>query len=292
MNFNPRGTTVIHARNRNRLPLPQPAVVHLRRSYAECRSGQMHLWTAYPSGGGFDERTPLICLHHSGGSGRFFAPMLRELGQDRSIYAPDLPGHGSSDPLQGKSAVADFAAVVGDFLDSLRLRTVDIFGYQLGAELAAELAIARPQQVRRVMLWGMPAYAAPERTALMLQVAAPGQREDGADVIEEWRRALERRGPGAPTTAIAEDFGDRLRAGSNGAKAFAAAIDYPVTERLPLMKQQTLVLRLRDEFWDHAPRVRTALSNGSMLDLSDYGQGFLSAAPQRFASVAREFFDR
>jgi hypothetical protein len=29
-----------------------------------------------------------------------------------------------------------------------------------------------------------------------------------------------------------------------------------------------------------------------MLDLPDFGQGFLSAAPQRFTSVAREFFDR
>ena len=96
----------------------------------------------------------------------------------------------------------------------------------------------------------------------------------------------------ASPAALAEDFGDRLRAGSNGAQALAAALDYPARERLPLVKQPTLVLRLQDEFWEHAPRVRAALSNGSMLDLSDYGQGFLSAAPQRFASVAREFLDR
>ena len=157
---------MIHARHRSRLPLPQPAVVHVRRSYAECRFGQMHLWTAYPSGGGFDERTPLICLHRSGGSGRFFAPMLRELGQDRSLYAPDLPGHGSSDVATAKAGMAELAGAVGDFLDSLRLRTVDVFGYQLGAQIAAELAIARPQQVRRVMLWGLPSYTAQERSAL------------------------------------------------------------------------------------------------------------------------------
>ena len=56
---------VIQAKYRNRLPLPQPAVVHVRRSYAECRFGQIHLSTAYPSGGGFDEHTPVVCLHHS-----------------------------------------------------------------------------------------------------------------------------------------------------------------------------------------------------------------------------------
>jgi hypothetical protein len=103
---------------------------------------------------------------------------------------------------------------------------------------------------------------------------------------------LERRGPGAPIGALADEFGDRLRAGSSGARAFAATVEYPVSERLPLVKQSALVLRLKDEFWEHAGRARSSLPNGSMLDLPDYGQGFLSAAPQRFSSVAREFFDR
>jgi pimeloyl-ACP methyl ester carboxylesterase len=283
---------VIQAKHRNRLPLPQPAVVHVRRSYAESRFGQIHLWTAYPSGGGFDERVPIVCLHHAGGSGRVFAPMLREIGHDRSIYAPDLPGHGSSDSAGAKTSVADFAGAIGDFLDSLRLRSVDLFGYQLGALVTAELAIARPQQVRRVMLWGVPSYSPQERASLLQSATTPGTREDGSDVAEEWQRVLQRRGANVPAGALAEDFGDRLRSGSSGTRALTAAIDYPTGERLPLVKQPALVLRLRDEFWDQAPRVRAALPNGSMLDVADYGQGFLSAAPQRFGSIAREFLDR
>jgi len=283
---------VIHAKHRNRLPILQPAVIHIRRSYCESRFGQIHLWTAYPSGGGFDERTPLICLHHAGGSGRLFAPMLKELGNDRSIYAPDLPGHGSSDAPTSKTSVADIAGAIGDFLDGLRLRQVDLFGYQLGAAVAAELAIARPQQVRRLMLWGIPAYSAQDRVTLLQNPSALGTREDGSDLIEEWRRALERRGPGVPPVAVAEELADKVRSGLSGVKALAAALDYSPSERLPLVKQPTLVLRLKDEFWEQAPRVRGALSNGSLLDLSDYGQGFIAAAPHRFASIAREFYDR
>ncbi|HEY5809670.1 MAG TPA: alpha/beta fold hydrolase [Povalibacter sp.] len=279
---------MIQAKHRNRLPLPQPASVHIRRSYAESRFGQVHVWTAYPSGGGFDEHTPIVCLHHAGGSGRFFAPMLRELGSDRSVYALDLPGHGTSDVPGSRFAVTDLAGAVGDFLDSLRLRNVDVFGYQLGAQIAAELAIARPQQVRRVMLWGVPGYAAQDRVAQL--PSAP--REDGSDVAEEWRRLLEGRGPGVSAGALAEDFSDRLRAGAYGAKAQAAALDFATSERLPLVRQQALVMRLKDEFWEHAPRVRSALPNASLLDLSEFGQGFISAAPQRFAAVAREFLDR
>jgi pimeloyl-ACP methyl ester carboxylesterase len=266
--------------------------VHVRRSYAESRFGQIHLWTAYPSGGGFDERVPVVCLHHGGGSGRVFAAMLREVGHDRSIYAPDLPGHGSSDGAGAKTSVMDLAGAIGDFVDSLRLRAVDVFGYQLGALVAAELAIARPQTVRRLMLWGAPCYSAQERASLLQATTTPGTRDDGSDVAEEWQRVLQRRGANVPPAALAEDFGDRLRAGANGTRALTAAIDYPTVERLPLVKQPTLVLRLRDEFWDQAPRARAALPNGSMLDVADYGQGFLSAAPQRFASIAREFLDR
>ena len=284
---------MIQAKHRNRLPLPQPAVVHVRRSYAESRCGQIHLWTAYPSGGGFDERVPVVCLHQAGGSGRVFASMLREVGHDRSIYAPDLPGHGSSDAPGAKTSVMDLAAGIGDFVDSLRLRSVDVFGYQLGALLAAELAIARPHQVRRVMLWGAPCYSPQERASLLqAATATPGTRDDGNDVVEEWQRLLQRRGANVPPTALAEELGDRLRAGANGTRALTAAIEYPTLERRPLVKQPSLVLRLKDESWEQAPRVRAALPAGSMLDVADYGQGFLSAAPQKFASIAREFLDR
>lgn len=283
---------MIHAKNRNRLPLTQPSVVHLRRSYAECRFGQIHLWTSYPSGGGFDEHNPVICLHHSGGSGRLFGPMLKELGTDRSVYAPDLPGHGTSDPPAARVSVTDLAAAVGDFVDSLRLRSVDLFGYQLGALVATELAIARPQQVRRVMLWGVANYSPQDRAGLQAQSRVLGSQEDGGDVADEWRALLARKGQGTPTSAMAEDFSDRLRAAAHGASAFAATVAYPTAERLPLVKQQALVLRLRDEYAEFAPRVRSALPNGSLLDLPDYGQGFISAAPQRFAAVAREFLDR
>jgi pimeloyl-ACP methyl ester carboxylesterase len=283
---------VIQAKHRNRLPLPQPAVVHVRRSYSDCRYGQIHVWTAYPSGGGFDERTPILCLHHAGGSGRLYAPALRELGNDRSVYALDLPGHGTSDVPSSRASVADLAAAVGDFLDGLRLRAVDVFGFQLGALVAAELAIARPQQVRRVMFWGVAGYSAQERTTLLAQAGTLGSRDDGSDVAEEWRQTLERRSPGAPISALTDVFSDRLRAGSHGARVFAAALDYPVSERLPLVKQSSVVLRLRDEYGDYAPRVRSSLPNSSLLDLQDYGRDFISAAPQRFSAVAREFFDR
>lgn len=282
---------MIHARSRNRIPLPQPAVVHVRRSYSDTRVGQLHLLTAYPSGGGFDERTPLICVHQAAGSGRFFSPMMKELGRDRSIYAPDLPGHGQSDGASSKVSVTEYAAAIGDFVDSLRLRQVDVFGYQLGALVCAELAIARPQQIRRLLMWGVPAQS-PQDRAPLLQSTVAFTREDGSDVADAWRRTVESRNEGTSMQGVAEDFADRVRAGAQGAAAGAAFLEYPMTQRFPLVKQQTLVLRVRDEFWDFAPRARSLLSHSSVMELPEHGRSFLHAAPQRFAAIAREFLDR
>jgi pimeloyl-ACP methyl ester carboxylesterase len=271
--------------------VPQPASVLVRRSYAECRFGQLHIWTAYPSGGGFDERTPLLCLHDAGGSGRFFAPALPELGRDRSVYAPDLAGHGASDPDPGRYTPAELASAIGDFLDSLRLRQVDICGYELGTLVATELALARPQQVRRLILWGVPNYSPQERAAAASKFAI-GLREDGSDVTTEWQRALTARDPSTTATALMGDFAERLRSGLHAIKAWNAVLDYPVSQRLSMVKQHAVILRPRDDFWEQAPRTRSMLVHGSLQDLPDYGARFLHTAPQRFAAIAREFLDR
>jgi len=131
--------------------------VHLRRMYVDCRYGQLHLRSAFAGNGGFDELTTLVCLHPSPMSSRVFEGFLRLMGNDRSAYAPDLPGCGASDGPTARLEVADHAAAIGDFIDHLRLRRVDLLGDHTGAGIAAQLAVTRPEQVRRVVMVGTPA---------------------------------------------------------------------------------------------------------------------------------------
>jgi pimeloyl-ACP methyl ester carboxylesterase len=142
---------------------PRDAEPRVRRGYFECRYGQLHVHNAIPPGGGFEEGTALLCLHPSGASGRVFKGLLPQLGRDRSVYAPDLPGSGESDGPATRASVVEIATAIGDFLDSMRFRQIDVLGYHHGALIAAELAIARPQQVRRVVLVGVPATTEGER---------------------------------------------------------------------------------------------------------------------------------
>ncbi|MFO1509398.1 MAG: alpha/beta fold hydrolase [Steroidobacteraceae bacterium] len=161
---------------------PDPSV---RRAYFECRFGQLHVHNAMPAGGGFDEATPLLCIHRSGVTGRMFAGLMRAIARDRSVYAPDLPGCGESDGPQSAAGSADLAAALGDFLADLRLRRVDVLAAGGGALVATELALARSDQVRRVAFLDLPDPAANlrirEKLPLLAQPTLLLQARDDID---------------------------------------------------------------------------------------------------------------
>lgn len=133
---------------------PANGLARLRRMYIDCRYGQLHLTTAYPSSGGFDEATPVVFLHADDGTGADFNGCAALLGTDRSVYAPDLPGSGASDAPKGRLPVAALALAVVDLLEHLRLRRVDLVGCGRGALIAWELAATRPGEVRRLVVAG------------------------------------------------------------------------------------------------------------------------------------------
>lgn len=269
-----------------------PVTVHLRRMYVDCRYGQLHVHTAFPSSGGFDELTPLVCVHPSPLSGRVFRGLLADLGDDRSVYAPDLPGHGESDAPETAPTVADYAAAIGDLLDSLRLRQVDVIGYQTGSLIAAELAIARPQQLRRFVAVGVPAFDAKEREAFNARPWPARARDDGMHLIEDWQRIRTSRGAHATLDRIGEDLIGALRAGEAANWGTAAAAHYAAGERLPLIKQQTLVLRPKDEFWDMTARADAMLHEARRVDLPEHNGGLFDTAASVVARYVREFLDR
>ncbi len=156
-----------------------PPAVRTRRAYFDCQFGQLHVRTAFPATGGFDEQVTLLCLHSREGSSRNFARFLPQLAVARSVYAPDLPGFGESDPAPSLGS-ADAARAILDLAADLRLRQIDVLGLRFGAAVALELAAARPDLVRRLVLVGTPPMdRIPHvlQASLILQIAS----ERGSD---------------------------------------------------------------------------------------------------------------
>jgi pimeloyl-ACP methyl ester carboxylesterase len=224
----------------------QTATPRLRRAYFESRYGQLHVHNAIPAGGGFDEQTTLICLHASSTTGRAFLPISAILGRTRSVYSPDTPGCGESDGPPGALSVLGFAEALGDFIDSMRFRQIDLLGVHSGAAVAAELAIARPKLVRRVVMIGAPALDESERRSYR-DLSAP---------------------EGTPPGALV---------------ARAALIEWKSENRLRLLKQPLLVLRPRDNFWEAGGRVAKLVPDAKVIDLPEQDKRILEAQPQLVA---------
>ncbi|HEV7611908.1 MAG TPA: alpha/beta fold hydrolase [Steroidobacteraceae bacterium] len=159
-----------------------PTAIRTRRAYFDCKFGQLHVRTAFPATGGFDEQVTLFCLHPLDASSRLFGRFLPELADVRSVYAPDLPGCGESDPSATRS-IADDATAISDMADDLRLRQIDLLGVHYGAEVAMAIAAARPQLVRRLVLLGAAAgermRGAPHRH-LVIDIAEYGDDPFGS----------------------------------------------------------------------------------------------------------------
>ena len=157
----------------------QSPAPRLRRAYYDCRFGQLHIHNAIPAGGGFDELTPLVCIHGTDRSGRVFRPVLADLGAERSIYAPDLPGCGESDPAPDGESTEAAAFAIADFLDSMRIRTVDLLALDGGVAVLRRLALERPAGLRRLVLVAEPGGAAPPASHAALVMTAAAALEPG-----------------------------------------------------------------------------------------------------------------
>jgi pimeloyl-ACP methyl ester carboxylesterase len=260
----------------------------VRRGYFECRYGQLHVHHAMPRGGGFEEATTLLYLHETPLTGRTFDGVQGFLGRDRSVYAPDLPGFGESDAPAAQPTIADYAAAMGDFLDTMRLRQIDVMGCQTGAVVAAELAITRPAQVRRVVLVAVPALTEAER-AEFLRTPWPGPtRADGSHLEREWQRATAPGKHPLPAEIAARRAAAAIYNGAHGSWGMQAAVRYP-EQRLGLVTQPTLLMRSADEYWGPTARVRELLPKARILDFSGQGAGLCETAPEAVADAVAAF---
>ena len=229
--------------------------VHVRRAYFDCRVGQLNTRTAFPASGGFDERTTLLCLHPQGTTSRVFEQFLPEMAHDRSVYAPDLPGCGESDAPPQRCTIAEYATLMADFAAGMRFGRLDALGYGAGAFVAAELALAQSQKIRRVVL------------------VAPALRID--------ERIAER--PDAPAT-------EELAGAGPGARWFAAAArDYVAGERFLLLKQPTLLVRSGEESAEQKAHLRQFPHNVRTAELPGSSEPLFRATLKPLVELVRQF---
>ncbi len=264
-----------------------PAIVH--RRYVDGRFGQLHLRMAGPPAG--VARRTLLCFHLSPVSGAIYQGFLGEMGRDRCAVAPDTPGYGASDAPRSPPEIADYAAAMGEMMDSLEIAEADCLGFHTGSKIALELALQRPQAIRHLVLISAPVYSGEELSKMRAEFAPMTLREDGGHLVEYWQALLNFRGPGQTLEMIMRYYPDHLRGGVHRHWGHRAAFNYAYPDKLPHATQPVLVLNNRDDLETFTPRAMPYIKEGRLLERPDWGHGFLDLHTAEFASIVREFVD-
>src|SRR6267142_197553 len=93
----------------------------------------------------------VVLLHTLRTQLEYFIPLMRALGQDLEVVAPDLPGHGRSSAPQVEYTARYFTDAVEQFLDALDLMRVLLVGESIGASIGLALAARRNPRLAGVI---------------------------------------------------------------------------------------------------------------------------------------------
>jgi pimeloyl-ACP methyl ester carboxylesterase len=94
----------------------------------------------------------VLLVHGLGAQWRVWLPTIGPLAERRRVIAPDLPGFGDSARPNGRMSVAGLAEAIEDLCERLELGPVVAVGNSLGGAVMAQLALARPERVERLVL--------------------------------------------------------------------------------------------------------------------------------------------
>jgi esterase len=143
---------------------------------------------------------PLVCLHGHFGRGHQWARVAADLAPGRRVIAPDLPGHGRSDPA-GEDWLTDTVERVAGLIAHLGLREPALLGHSSGGIAAYTLAARRPELVTALIAVEAPAVvsavpdpgawdAVPARfasfAALRAAVGSPWHWESAVEFDDGW----------------------------------------------------------------------------------------------------------
>jgi pimeloyl-ACP methyl ester carboxylesterase len=205
-----------------------------------------------------DAAQTLVFIHGLSGCWANWLEQLPALAKDHRVVACDLPGFGASPMPDWEISISRYARLLNDLLDQLGIDAAAVVGNSMGGFIGAELAIAFPQRVERLVLVSaagvsthenrdatraMPTMVRAERI-LAMTTAWAASKSDAFARRARLRYVALRVVARHPSRLGAALAAEQIRGvGKPGfMQAFQATIDYAVRERLPEIACPTLIV--------------------------------------------------
>jgi pimeloyl-ACP methyl ester carboxylesterase len=250
----------------------------------------------------------VVFVHGLAGSWQNWLEQLPAFATEHRVVTLDLPGFGHSPMPREQITISHYARVLDGVLGTLGVDAAAVVGNSMGGFVAAELAIAFPQRVERMVLAapaGISTYG--NRSALRLAQLArrlgpllafqTGWLATHADAMTQWPRLRDvvlrdiARYPSQLPPALAAE---QLRgAGKPGfLDALDACLNYDFRDRLPEIVCPTLIM------WGDRDRVITVrdadiymelIANSRKEIFKDTGHVPMLERPAKFNSLLEHF---
>jgi pimeloyl-ACP methyl ester carboxylesterase len=95
---------------------------------------------------------PLVVIHGGGGDAKTWWKNIAELALKYTVYAPDLPGFGGSQPLSGNYYIHELSEFIDKFAASIGLDRFNLVGHSLGGGIALDYTLKKPNRVKKLVL--------------------------------------------------------------------------------------------------------------------------------------------
>jgi 4,5:9,10-diseco-3-hydroxy-5,9,17-trioxoandrosta-1(10),2-diene-4-oate hydrolase len=257
---------------------------------------------------GADAGKPIVFVHGLSGSWPNWLEQLPVFAREHRVIAVDLPGFGHSPMPADKLTIAGYARMLDRLLAQLQTDAAAVVGNSMGGFVAAELAIAYPQRVERLVLVsaaGISTHQPRGSTRAMpvlrrlerILIASGAWAASKSDTVARRARLREAtlnvvvRHPSRLPAALAAE---QLRgAGKPGfIQGLEAVVDYEIRERLREIACPTLIV------WGERDRligVRDAdvfaelIENSRKVVFADTGHMAMLERPDEFNRLLAEF---
>lgn len=272
------------------------AVIY-KKGYVDGRFGQIHYHSASPAketGG----KTPIVFFHQNPKSAEEYRPLLEVIGRDRLALAFDTPGYGESDRPDSPPDMADIAGAMEDALVAMGygeggLGAVDVFGFHTGVYIASELAITRPDLVRRVVISGIAYRDAETRAEILANLPTDKSLpEDGTFIMNRWYLIVINRAEGVSLERASKVFLEDIHSLDKSWFAYNAVWTYAPEQRFPLVTQPILVLQPHEMLLEETRKAKNELMpSADIIELPNIVDDVFDTGTEEIAEAMTTWLD-
>jgi pimeloyl-ACP methyl ester carboxylesterase len=247
---------------------------------------------------------PLLFLHGLGGLWQNWLLNIPAFMASHRVIAPDLPGFGRSEMPSGRISIQGFARVIDALCDRLEIDSPVVVGNSMGGFVGAELALAFPTRVAKLVLISAAGISAENmwREPIMAvgRLLAVGTARVGVKQLPVVTRPRLRRAALQLVVRYPERLSVPLASelvGGPGTPGFVGGLDavlgYSFRDRLPDIEIPALIVWGRNDILipveDGYEFQRLIGANARLEVFDDTGHLAMLERPSRFNALLDEF---